>query len=126
MKLPEKLDDAINSFSKLPGIGGKSAQRHALYLSNLNPSEIFCFSQAISGLKDLKRCRFCGIFSDAEICFVCSDQKRCDSKTICVVEQITDCLAIESSGHYQGLYHVLGGVLNPLLGIGPDDLALKS
>ena len=125
MKLPEKLNDAIQSFSKLPGIGGKSAQRNILYLRNLNPSEIIHFADAISGLKDLMRCKFCGIFSDAEICHICSDPKRSESKTICVVEQITDCLAIESSGHFKGLYHVLGGVLNPLLGIGPDDLSIE-
>lgn len=125
MKLPEKLEEVIHHFSKLPGIGGKSAQRHALFLSNLSELDLRSFSVALSGLTELKRCRECGIFSDTDICYICSDPKRLESKTICVVEEITDCLAIESSGHYRGLYHVLGGVLNPLLGIGPNDLSIE-
>ncbi len=82
------------------------------------------FSEAIKSLAELNHCKKCGMFCDDELCKICLDTNRTHSKTICVVESVTDCLAIERSGNFRGKFHILFGVLNPLLGIGPDELKL--
>ncbi len=124
LQLPQKLRNVVEQFSKLPGVGGKSAQRHALFLSQFTEVELSEFSLVIKELKNLQKCSDCGLYLDEETCLICSSEKRKSSKTLCVVEGMTDCLAIEASDQYFGLYHILGGVLNPLLGIGPDELGL--
>ncbi|AYF43104.1 MULTISPECIES: recombination mediator RecR [Halobacteriovorax] len=122
MKLPERITNLMDSFSKVPGIGEKSALRHVLSLTKWTAEELGDFSNALNDLAELKKCKQCGVFADEDICDVCSDIHRKESTEICVVESITDYMAIERSGQYRGLYHVLGGVLNPLLGVGPAEL----
>lgn len=120
--LPFKLQNAIDQLGRIPGIGAKTALRQALQISSWDNQQIADFALAIKNLGELVHCESCGMFCDETICSVCSSHKRIESKVICVVESVTDCLAIEKSEKYFGLYHVLGGVLNPLLGIGPDEL----
>ncbi len=122
MKLPERITNLVDAFSKVPGIGEKSALRHVLSLAKWTGDELAVFASALTELASLKKCQQCGVFADETICDVCSDVHRKSSTEICVVESITDYMAIERSGQYRGLYHVLGGVLNPLLGIGPAEL----
>lgn len=93
-----------------------------MYLSNWSEQELKFFSHSIENLSKLKRCTDCGIFCDGSLCEICRSPERLIPKTICVVESFNDVLAVENSGIFYGLYHVLGGVLNPLLGIGPDEL----
>ena len=120
------LDDAILQFSSLPGIGRKTALRFALHLLKKSEQDVQLFSDAIIKLKTETRfCVICGNISDAEICGVCSDTAR-DRTKICVVEGIHDVLAIESTSQYNGLYHVLGGIISPMEGVGPGDLNVKS
>lgn len=121
-EFPEKLKEAITYFCKFPGVGEKTATRQVLTLTNWTAEEINSYSRAIKSLCDLEKCQECGLFADDGFCSVCSSQVRKNSKQICIVESISDAMAIERSGQYHGLYHVLGGVLNPLMGIGPDDL----
>ncbi|MBL6988243.1 MAG: recombination protein RecR [Bacteriovoracaceae bacterium] len=127
MDLPEKLQDAVLNISKLPGIGNKTALRHALYLSKLSGKDLERFGDSFKNLQYLQKCTKCGMFTDDNklLCDVCSSPVRSSSNVICVVETIIDCLAVEKSGQYDGKYHILGGVLNPLLGIGPDELKIE-
>lgn len=122
MKLPERITNLMDSFSRVPGIGEKSALRHVLSLTKWTADELGDFASALNQLAELKKCQQCGVFADEDICDVCSDIHRKESTEVCVVESITDYMAIERSGQYRGLYHVLGGVLNPLLGVGPAEL----
>lgn len=124
MKLPDKIIDVVEQFSRIQGIGEKTAMRHVLNLTNWTPTELQQFSQVLSNLGTLQRCKECGAYADEEVCDICQDTHREASAQLCVVESITDCLAIERSGQYRGLYHILGGVLNPLLGMGPEELKL--
>jgi recombination protein RecR len=125
MELPQTLRDAIAAMSKLPGIGEKTAMRMVLHLTRWRSEELKQVSTAIKNLIDVKHCQECGFFSESNICQLCAEPSRTHSGLICVVENVTDLLAIERSGHFKGLYHVLGGVLNPLMGIGPDQLHLS-
>ena len=125
MKLPPTLEEAVVQMARLPGIGEKTALRQVLAMLNWDHQQISQFSSAMEELNNLGKCQECGIFSDQEFCSVCADQNRSAVRTICLVENIKDCLAIEKSGHFKGVYHVLGGVLNPLMGIGPDQLHLE-
>lgn len=124
MELPEKLLRTVKQFSRLPGVGEKTALRQSLIMTKWNKEDLVAFSEAIRSLADLNHCKKCGMFCDDELCKICMDSHRSHSKTICVVESVTDCLAIERSGHFRGKFHILFGVLNPLLGIGPDELKL--
>ncbi|MEE3078972.1 MAG: recombination mediator RecR [Bdellovibrionota bacterium] len=124
MKLPEKILNASEMFSKVPGIGEKSALRNVINMTKWNKDDLLAFSDAIREMASIKNCAECGAFSDDELCSICTDVHRDGSGQICVVETITDCLAIERSGEYRGLYHILGGVLNPLMGVGPESLRL--
>lgn len=115
----------ITSFERLPGIGPKSATRLAFYLLNTPSSFIVEFAQALVNIKkDIKICSKCFSVSEDTECLICADKKR-DHKLICVVERAIDVMAIENMGGYCGVYHVLGGVINPLDHVGPDDLKIS-
>lgn len=123
--LPLSLQRAINEFAKLPGIGQKSAQRLAFFLLKKSPAEIENFSATIQKLKDgVLYCANCNIMADSTTCNVCSDNTR-DASLLCVVEESMDALALDSSGQFRGKFHILGGVLNPMEGIGPDSLFIQ-
>lgn len=124
MKLPKALERLIENFEKLPGIGPKTAQRLAFYLLHVPQSDLDNFGE---NLKNLKKqtvlCSICFNVGESDPCWVCSDQTR-DTSTICIVEDALDLLAVERSGKYKGVYHVLHGVIDPLNSIGPDDIYL--
>lgn len=124
MDLPSRILDAIENFSKIPGVGNKTAMRQILQLCNWQKTDLVEFGRSIAELADLKKCEQCGFYSEENICSICSDNRRVGSRVICVVESISDCLAIEKSETFSGVYHILGGVLNPLMGIGPDELGI--
>ena len=125
-KLPSSLQKVINELSKLPGIGPKTAQRLAFYLLKKDNIDVSSLSQAISKVKDgIIFCSTCHNMGESDPCFTCGDTKR-DQTLICVVEEPLDAQAIDKSGLYGGVFHVLGGVLNPLEGIGPKDLNVDS
>jgi recombination protein RecR len=121
----ERIDRVIEELSKLPTIGRKTAQRLALYLIKAPADEV---AALVDALMDMKRnvgyCSRCGALTEEDPCSICADERR-DRRTICVVEEPGDVLAIERTGEYRGLYHVLHGRLSPLDGIGPEDLAIK-
>jgi recombination protein RecR len=120
------LEDAVNEMSSLPGIGKKTAVRLVLHLLKRPNAEVERFSKAFTRLKnELVFCRECHTISDTERCHICSDQRR-DRSLICVVEDIRDVLALENTQQYKGLYHVLGGIISPMDGTGPSDLAIES
>ena len=124
---PSKLlEKAVNEFAKLPGIGNKTALRLVLYLLRRDKADVECFGNTFIELKDqVKHCDICHNISDTAICSVCSDFNR-DHGTVCVVENIRDVLAIEHTSQYKGTYHVLGGIISPMDGIGPGDLEINS
>jgi len=120
------LEKAVQEFSKLPGIGRKTALRLVLYQLRQTPEEVQAFVEAIGKMKqEVHYCRRCHNISDSDICPICADSHR-DSSTICVVENIQDVMAVENTQQYAGLYHVLGGVISPMDGIGPSDLEIDS
>jgi recombination protein RecR len=124
IQLPEVIKNAVEALTRLPGVGEKTAFRMVMSMTNWKGSELLSVGSALASLQHLKLCRECGMFADEDLCSVCFDELRQSSHTICIVENASDLMAIEKSGHYKGLYHILGGVLNPLLGIGPDELKL--
>jgi recombination protein RecR len=126
-KYPSRLlENAVNEFSKLPGIGRKSALRMVLYLLRQDKQEVLAFAQSLITLKEeVKRCKICHNISDSEICKICSSKGR-DRSIICVVENIRDVMLFENTNQFNGLYHVLGGVISPIDGIAPDDLEIDS
>lgn len=120
------LEKAVSEFSKLPGIGRKTALRLVLYELRQSNESVEQFVNAISKVKkEVRYCKVCHNISDTEICPICSDTRR-DSSTICVVENIQDVMAVENTQQYHGLYHVLGGIISPMDGIGPSDLEIDS
>lgn len=120
------LDKAVEQFASLPGIGRKTALKFVLYLLKKNPGEVETFVQSLRDLKtNIRECKQCHNISDGDLCDICSDTKR-DSGTICVVENIKDIISIEATSQYNGLYHVLGGIISPMDGIGPADLNIVS
>ena len=120
------LEKAVQEFSKLPGIGRKTALRLVLYQLRQTPEEVQAFVEAIGKMKqEVHYCRRCHNISDSDICPICADSRR-DASTICVVENIQDVMAVENTQQYAGLYHVLGGVISPMDGIGPADLEIDS
>lgn len=119
------LEKAVRELSKLPGVGNKTALRYALHLLRQNETDVVAFSESIRALKqEVKYCRVCHNISDTETCAICADPRR-DVSTVCVVETIRDVMAIESTQQYKGLYHVLGGIISPMDGIGPQDLSIQ-
>jgi recombination protein RecR len=124
-KSSESVDRLIEEFSKLPGIGRKTAMRLAFYILKEDKTEAEKLAQALLDVKErVKYCSICFNITETDPCFVCQDEKR-DRSIICVVEEANDVLALEKTGEYKGLYHVLGGALSPLDGIGPDNLRAK-
>lgn len=123
---PSKLlENAVDEFAKLPGIGRKTALRLVLHLLRQPNGDVERFSQAFTTLKnDIKHCSVCNSISDTEVCSICSNPHR-DSTTVCVVENIKDVMSIESTNQYNGLYYVLGAVINPMEGIGPADIKIE-
>lgn len=125
MKLPKAISDVIASFEKLPGIGPKSAQRLTFYLLHVPQGQLDSFSNAVQNLKKgTVLCSVCFTIGETDPCAICSDTTR-DRTTICVVEQALDVLALEKSGKYKGLYHVLHGRIDPLNNIGPDEIYVR-
>ncbi len=120
------IEDAVKAFSSLPGIGKKTALRLVLHLLQEKEEVTASFVQAIGVFRaDIKQCRVCGNISDADLCTICLDKAR-DHSTICVVENIRDLMAIESTGLYKGAFHVLGGVISPIDGVGPEQLNIDA
>ena len=116
----------MQEFSKLPGVGRKTALRLVLHLLRQDTDEVMQFTETIAHMRqEVKHCRICHNISDSEVCPICSDPRR-DESTICVVENIQDVMAVENTQQYQGLYHVLGGVISPMDGVGPADLEIES
>jgi recombination protein RecR len=120
------LERAINEFAKLPGIGRKTALRLVLHLLRQDNETVEAFGNSVITLKhDVKYCRVCHNISDTDVCLICANPSR-DASTICVVENIRDVMIIEATQQFKGLYHVLGGVISPMDGIGPGDLQIES
>jgi recombination protein RecR len=120
------LETSVQEFAKLPGIGRKTALRLVLHLLRQERSEVEQFANAISNMRrEVRFCKVCHNVSDEETCPICADKRR-DAQTICVVENIQDVMAIENTQQFHGLYHVLGGVISPMDGIGPSDLEIDS
>lgn len=120
------LEDAVNEFASLPGIGRKTAFRLVMNLLRRNSDEVKRFGETIVRLRsEIHYCRICHNISDSDICNICNDSKR-DNSIICVVENIQDVMAIENTRQFRGLYHVLGGIISPIDGIGPGDLTIDS
>lgn len=120
------LEKAVSEFSKLPGIGRKTALRLVLHLLRQDKQHVEEFAEAITTLKrEVKYCSSCYNISDSEICNICADTSR-DSSIVCVVENIKDVMAIENTVQYKGQYHVLGGIISPIDGIGPSDVEIAS
>lgn len=120
------LEKAINEFSKLPGIGRKTALRLVLHLLRQDKATVELFGNSIITLKnEVKYCKVCHNISDTEVCQICANPNR-DASLVCVVENIRDVMIIESTQQFRGLYHVLGGVISPMDGIGPNDLQIES
>ena len=127
MKIPSRhIENAVEQMSSLPGIGRRTALRLVLQLMNRSDEEIRSFSEAFLEMKEhVKKCSVCGNVSDLDVCSICSNDKR-DHSLICVVEDIRDVLAIEATESYSGVYHVLGGIISPMDGIGPSDLNIPN
>jgi len=122
--LSKLLENAINEFSKLPGIGKKTALRLALHLLKQNKEDVITFGNTIIQLRnEIKFCKICNNISDTDVCNICANPSR-DHSIICVVESIKDVISIENTQQYSGVYHVLGGIISPMDGIGPDDLKI--
>ena len=120
------LENAVNQFAKLPGIGRKTALRLVLHLLKQEKSEVGGFAQALVSLKnEIRYCAVCKNISDTEVCSICNDTARIRD-IVCVVETIKDVMHIENTGQYRGLYHVLGGVISPMDGVGPADIEIES
>jgi recombination protein RecR len=127
LNFPSKLiEDAVNEISRLPGIGKKTALRLALHLLKQNPVITEALALSITRMREeIQYCKTCHNISDQEECSICQSHRR-DRSLICVVEDIRDVLAIENTNQYQGTYHVLGGVISPIQGIGPEELKIES
>ena len=120
------LEEAVDQLASLPGVGRRTALRLALHLLDEPRENVDQFAGSLVRLRnDIRRCPICGMISDDGVCPVCSDTRR-DAATVCVVESLRDVLSIENTGQYNGLYHILGGIISPIDGVGPGDLNIQS
>ena len=120
------IEEAVNAFSALPGIGKKSALRHVLHILQMEENNVIEITSAINRLKsEIQFCKVCHNISDQDTCTICLNQSR-DKSIICVVENIRDLMAIENTQHFNGVYHVLGGLISPMEGIGPESLKIDT
>ena len=120
------LSDAVDQFASLPGVGRKTALRLVLHLLRQPDKDVEAFAGALTRLKqEVKYCRVCHTISDQEVCPICQSHSR-DKHTVCVVENVQDVMSIENTGQYNGLYHVLGGIISPMDGVGPSDVEIDS
>lgn len=120
------LSKAVDQFASLPGIGRKTALRLVLHLLRQSEADVEAFTSALNSLKqDVHYCRVCHTVSDQELCPICQSHSR-DRQTVCVVENVQDVMSIENTGQYHGLYHVLGGIISPMDGVGPSDIEIDS
>ena len=120
------IEEAVNELSKFPGVGKKSAMRMVLHLLKQQESDVVKLGEAVIKLRtQIKYCKRCGNVSDAEVCNICNNPKR-NQHTICLVEDLRDVIAIENTSQYNGTYHVLGGLISPVNGVGPDDLNINT
>ncbi|MBM3701855.1 MAG: recombination protein RecR [Actinobacteria bacterium] len=118
----KSVENLINEFRKLPGIGPKSAKRIVFFLLKLSHSDIVKFSKNLIEMKEkVKFCSQCYSLTEEDICHICRDQSR-DRKKICIVEEVSDAIIVEKTGEYKGLYHILGGLLSPIENVGPDEI----
>lgn len=122
---PNSIRNLIECLKDLPGIGEKSAERLAFSILNFEPEKLDCFSEAISSVKNIKKCPICNNITDMDVCYICADDNRDDDK-IFVVEKAKDIVLFEKMGNYKGKYHVLGGLISPLDGINPEDINIES
>ncbi len=119
------LEDIVSELAKLPGIGRRTSMRLALHMLKMDSFSVEQMAGAMTRFRsEICYCKICNNLSDSEICPICSDESR-DHTTVCVVEQVGDLLSVESTNHYRGLYHVLGGVISPMQGIAPSDLKVE-
>jgi recombination protein RecR len=119
------LENAVNEFARLPGIGRKTAMRLALFVLKEDQTDVLRFADTIKTLREeIQYCKSCFNISDSEVCDICASPKR-DHSLVCVVETIRDVMAIENTQQFKGIYHVLGGVISPMEGVGPDDLTIQ-
>ena len=119
------LQEAVEAIGSLPGVGSRSALRLALHLLGQPADSIHHFTAAINRLADeVHYCHICQMIADADTCSICADKSR-DAQTICVVESVRDVMSIEATGQYRGVYHVLGGIISPIDGVGPSDIRIK-
>ncbi len=127
MEYPSKLiEEAVNEVSRLPGIGKRTALRLVLHLVKENESKTFALTEALQKLRaNIKFCKTCHNISDDEVCSICQSHRR-DRSIVCVVEESKDVMAIENTSQYRGVYHVLGGIISPMNGVGPSDLKIDS
>ncbi|MCB9344910.1 MAG: recombination mediator RecR [Saprospiraceae bacterium] len=120
------IEKAVEAFATLPGIGRKTALRLVLHLLKQDKQTTEQFATALTAMRDgIQECKSCHNFSDAELCHICTDPRR-DKSLVCVVENVRDLMAIEDTSQYRGLYHILGGIISPIEGIGPSDLNIDS
>lgn len=124
VQLPQVIKNAVEALTRLPGVGERTAFRMVMNMTNWKDFELESVGTALASLKYLKQCQDCAMFADEDFCDICVDDERQNNKSLCVVEHASDLMAIEKSGHFKGTYHILGGVLNPLLGVGPDELRM--
>ena len=127
MEYPSKLiEEAVNQIAKLPGIGKKTALRLVLHLIKAKDENTYALTDALNKLRaNIKFCKVCHTICDAEMCSICSSHRR-DRSIVCIVEDVKDVMAIENTAQFNGVYHVLGGVISPVNGIGPADLKIES
>src|SRR5690554_2992805 len=124
--LPSSFESLIHSLSQLPGIGKKTAMRLAMYIVDHKDKIVLEFSASLARISsELTNCIVCGNYDDQERCTICEDAKR-NNGVVCVVESVKDLIAIEETGQFQGRYHVLGGLISPIDGVGPDDIRIDS
>ncbi len=120
------IEEAVNELSKFPGVGKKSAMRMVLHLLKQQELDVVKLGEAVIKLRtQIKYCKRCGNVSDAEVCNICNNTKR-NQHTICLVEDLRDVIAIENTSQYNGTYHILGGLISPVNGVGPDDLNINT